>query len=66
MVDSMSHFWNADGGILSMVDKAGASSNGKFGAWREASPLQDAMINAILGYNGHTIVTMRSKAAYAM
>lgn len=60
VVDSLSHAWAGRGGVLEEVDKRG----GKFDAWRYATPLQQKLVDAILGYPGHIIVTMRSKVDY--
>lgn len=71
MIDSLSHFWTGDGGILQIQEAAtrvAAAGSGKydtFGAgWREASPIHARMIDAILDFKGHVFVTMRTKTAY--
>lgn len=67
IVDSLSHAWNNEGGILEIKDKI-ASQQGKnsYTAWNEAGKEQNSLINTILSENCHTIVTMRSKMDYAM
>jgi hypothetical protein len=60
IVDSLSHAWAGKGGILEQVDKRG----GKFQAWKEATLIQQRLVDTILTYPGHVIVTMRSKMAY--
>jgi hypothetical protein len=60
VIDSLSHAWAGKGGILEEADKRG----GKFGAWRELTPMQQSLVDAILAYPGHVICTMRSKMAY--
>lgn len=60
VIDSLSHAWAGKGGILEEADKRG----GKFGAWRDLTPLQQSLMDAILSYPGHVIATMRSKMAY--
>jgi len=57
MVDSMSHFWRKSGGTL---DVAG----GKFGGWKKARPLQEDLVDAILGCDAHVILCARSKQAH--
>lgn len=60
VIDSLTHAWAGKGGILEEADKRG----GKFGAWRDLTPLQQSLMDAILSYPGHVIATMRSKMAY--
>ncbi len=67
IVDSLSHAWNNEGGVLDIKDKI-ASLQGKtsYTAWNEAGKEQNAMVNHILSVPCHTIVTMRSKMDYAL
>lgn len=67
IVDSFSHAWNNEGGILDYKDKV-ASQSGKtsYTAWNEAGKQQNSLVNTILSVDCHTIVTMRSKMDYAM
>lgn len=66
VIDSLSKFWAGAGGMLEQVDNAAKRSYGgnSFGGWKEARPMESEMIEAILGYPGHVIVTMRVKTAY--
>lgn len=57
MVDSLSHFWRAEGGTL---DIAG----GKFTGWKDARPAQHDMVNGILACRAHFIGCARSKVEY--
>lgn len=67
IIDSLSHAWNKQGGILDEVDKRRGNSNNAFtNGWREATPLHDKFIDAILQSPLHVIVTMRAKTAYEM
>jgi len=64
VIDSLSHFWSGEGGVLEQVDKAG---NNKFtNGWGQMTPVQNRMVEKILAYPGHVIVTLRSKTAYAV
>jgi AAA domain len=67
-VDSMSHFWMGIGGMLELVDAAAKRSAGgnNFGGWKEATPIERRMIDALLAYDGHLIVTMRTKTEYVV
>lgn len=62
VIDSLSHAWTGEGGILDQVDKRG----GKFSAWKDVTPMQQALVDAILSYPGHVIATMRAKTEWAV
>ncbi|MGW4270772.1 ATP-binding protein [Streptomyces seoulensis] len=66
MVDSLTHFWSGSGGMLEQVDAIArrSSSNNTFAAWKDARPIERKMIDALVSYPGHVIVTMRSKTKY--
>lgn len=67
VVDSLSHAWAGEGGLLSFVDEAAAKSRGNsYVAWREATPLHNQLVDALLSYPGHVVVTMRTKVEYVM
>jgi hypothetical protein len=68
VVDSFSHFWSGTGGILEQVDNAAKRVGGvnSFAGWKEARPMERAMIDALLAYPGHVIVTMRAKTEYVV
>ena len=66
--DSLSHFYNGAGGLLEIVDNAATRSGGgnNFAGWKEGTPIQQRMVDALLNFNGHIIGTMRSKTEYAL
>ena len=68
VIDSLSHAWFADGGVLDIVDKAARRSQSKntYVAWAEGTPAHNALINAIVAAPIHIIGTMRSKSDYIM
>lgn len=67
IVDSFSHAWNNEGGVLDEKDKiASRTGMNSYTAWNEAGKLQNNLVNTILAVNCHTIVTMRSKMEYAL
>lgn len=68
IVDSFSHAWDNEGGVLdikSSIEKSNSSKN-SFSAWDEAGKIQNKLVNTILSANCHTITTLRTKMAYAM
>lgn len=66
ILDSLSHAWAGEGGILDLHDKASLASRSgnSFAAWREVTPRHNALIDAIIGADLHVIVTLRTKTAY--
>lgn len=68
IIDSLSHAWAGKGGILEFVDNAGKRNQGggNFGAWREATPRHNQLVDAILGAPIHIICTLRSKVEYVV
>ena len=68
IVDSLSHAWAGEGGALEQVDaaKTKSRSGNSFTAWRDVTPKQWKMIEAILQSPKHVIACMRSKMAHVM
>lgn len=67
IVDSFSHAWDNEGGVLdfkSEVEKRPGKTS--YSAWDDAGKVQNRLVNAILSAPCHTILTMRTKMAYAM
>ena len=68
VLDSLSHAWSGQGGILDLVDQFARrmKSKNSFAAWKDATPIQNRFIDAITGANIHIIATMRSKQEYVI
>jgi len=68
VIDSLSHAWMGAGGALEMVDNAARKSQSRntFTAWRDVTPLHNALIDAILAAPIHIIATMRAKTEYVL
>lgn len=62
IIDSITHFWSEDGGVLDIHAKYG----GKFADWQKANPKHKAMFDAIKKAKMHIICTSRKKTDYAM
>lgn len=60
VIDSLSHAWMGEGGILSQADAGGK----RFDVWKDLTPQQNKLMETILSYPGHVIVTMRTKTVY--
>src|SRR5437762_6346926 len=62
VIDSLSHVWEGEGGLLESV---GNSGNNKFDdGWGKATPLYKHLVNTILAARCHIIITLRGKDAY--
>jgi hypothetical protein len=59
LIDSLSHAWNGEDGILEQVGR-------NFNNWKEATPLQNRLMNTIQRSPFHVIATMRSKSEYVV
>lgn len=64
VVDSLSHYWMGVDGMLEQVDRRSGSSS--FSGWKEARPIERRMVDALIAYPGHVIVTMRTKTEYVI
>lgn len=66
IIDSLSHAWAGEGGALQMVDEAKVRSGGNtYYAWRDVTPQQQRMVDAMLSSEAHIIACMRTKTEYA-
>ena len=66
IIDSLSHAWFGVEGALDQADKAGARLKNRFSAWREVTPVHNALVDGILNAQCHVICTMRVKTDYVM
>lgn len=66
IIDSLSHAWSGEGGLLDVQGKIADSSRSgnSFAAWRKVTPLHNKLIDMILNSKCHIIATMRSKTEY--
>lgn len=69
IVDSLSHAWSDEGGVLDIKDqlaRSGQRGMNDYTAWNDAGREQKKMINIIFGARCHIIATMRTKMEYAL
>jgi len=62
VIDSASHEWIGEGGVLSSVDKAATSTIG----WKEATPRHTKFLMSIIRCPIHLIATVRYKDQYVL
>lgn len=66
IIDSLSHAWAGEGGMLDMHDKATAAERNSYTAWRHVTPEHNKLIDTILQSPCHVITTLRTKTAHEM
>ncbi len=68
VIDSLSHAWAGPGGVLDIVDLAAKKSKSAntYTAWKEGTPIQNALVEAILQSDLHVIATARAKTEYIL
>lgn len=66
ILDSISHAWAGEGGLLDIHDKYSKTSPNSFAAWREVTPKHNAFVEALLQSSCHVIATMRAKTEYVL
>jgi hypothetical protein len=64
IIDSLSHAWAGDGGLLDKQGKAADKSGNSWQAWRQVTPEHNKLVDAMLQSPCHIIATMRSKTEY--
>ena len=67
VIDSMSHAWEGEGGILDMHDAATKRqrTENSYTAWKDVTPVHREFVDAMLQSPAHIIATMRAKMEYS-
>ena len=66
IIDSLSHAWAGDGGLLDKQGKIADRGTNSFAAWRTITPEHNALVDAMLRSPCHIIATMRAKQDYVL
>lgn len=67
IIDSLSHAWAGDGGLLDKQGKIADTGKGNsYTAWRQITPEHNNLIESMLQSKCHIIATMRAKTEYVM
>jgi hypothetical protein len=65
IIDSLSHAWAGEGGLLDQHGKIADSGKGNtWTAWRKVTPLHNRLVESMLQCKCHLIAAMRSKQEY--
>lgn len=67
IIDSLSHAWMGKEGALEQVDKAARRYQGNtYAAWRDVTPMHNALVEAMVRCKCHLIVSMRARTEYVV
>jgi hypothetical protein len=68
VIDSLSHAWTAEGGLLDLHTKITAASRtgNSYTAWKDVTPLHAKLIEKIMTCSMHVILTARSKTEHVL
>lgn len=68
IIDSLTHAWTADGGLLDLHTKitAASRSGNSYTAWKDVTPLHAKLIEKIQTCSMHVILTARSKMEHTL
>lgn len=61
IMDSISHAWAGEGGILNTKEKMDARGGNSFANWAKMTPIQEKFIAGLIQCPAHLVLTMRSK-----
>ena len=64
IIDSLSHAWSGEGGILDLHGHLADRSGNSWAAWRKVTPRHNRLVEAMLQSPCHIIATLRSKMEY--
>lgn len=64
IIDSLSHAWSGEGGMLEVQSKVAQRIGNSYTAWREVTPWHNRLVDKLLQSTMHVIVTMRTKTEY--
>jgi len=65
VIDSLSHAWVGQGGLLDVHGHIADKTGNSWAAWRQVTPKHNELVDAMLQSRCHIIATMRSKMEYA-
>jgi len=64
IIDSLSHAWAGEGGLLDIHGHIADRSGNSWAAWRKVTPKHNQLVETMLQSPCHIIATMRSKMEY--
>jgi hypothetical protein len=64
IIDSSTHLWSGEGGLLEQQSSAAKRSGNSYTAWRDITPQHNHFVEKMLQVPMHIIATMRAKEEY--
>ena len=64
IIDSTTHLWSGEGGLLEQQSNAAKRSGNSYTAWRDITPQHNHFVETMLQTPMHIIATMRAKQEY--
>ena len=66
IIDSLTHAWAGEGGLLDKQGKMADRGTNSFAAWRTITPEHNELVDSMLRSPAHIIATMRAKQEYVL
>lgn len=66
VIDSLSHAWAGEGGLLEVQGNIAKRSGNSYTAWRDVTPLHNKLVEAVLQSDMHIAITLRTKTEYVI
>jgi hypothetical protein len=64
VIDSLTHAWAGKNGALEQKDNIAARGGNTWTAWRDITPMHNALVDAMLSSRMHIMATLRQKMEY--
>jgi hypothetical protein len=64
IIDSLSHAWAGEGGLLEQQGREADRGGNSFAAWRKVTPEHNRLVDSLIQSKCHIMATMRSKTEY--
>jgi hypothetical protein len=64
IIDSLTHAWSGKNGALEQKDSIAARGGNSWTAWRDITPMHNALVDAMLACRMHLFATLRQKMEY--
>lgn len=66
IIDSLSHAWSGEGGLLDVQSNIAKRSGNSYTAWREVTPQHNKLVDRVLQCPMHVAITLRTKTEYVI
>lgn len=66
VIDSLSHAWAGEGGLLEVQGNIAKRTGNSYTAWRDVTPQHNKLVESILQCDMHIAITLRTKTEYVI